>query len=100
MSPPQIGLIVPPRVRRDTHDSWQENTGPLVLSSVYNNGDSENTSINLDYGRCEGGFPVYEIQEAKGNGSISLRVVFSETIDGIDAETGMHPSPSYSDLIC
>lgn len=85
---PHAGLIVPPRVRRDTQDTWQENTRLLILSSASNNGASENASIILDYGRCEGGFPVYEIQEAKGHGPISLRVVFSETVDGIDAETG------------
>lgn len=99
MSPPQTGLIVPPRVRRHTQDSWQDNTGPLVLSNASNSGDWENASIILDYGRCEGGFPVYEIQEAKGTGPISLRVVFSETADGIDAETGMYPWKLCDELV-
>lgn len=45
----------------------------------------------LDYGRCEGGFPVFDITSVSapdGQSAVSFKVTYSETIDGINHENG------------
>lgn len=52
--------------------------------------DSENEII-LDYGLCEGGVPVFQIESASGPDSmqrVPFRVTYSETRAGIDHEKG------------
>ncbi len=45
--------------------------------------------IVLDYGRCEGGVPVFEISMATSeNETLKFDVIYSETREGIDNEQG------------
>jgi hypothetical protein len=47
--------------------------------------------VILDYGRCEGGIPIFVIEHAEsleGEQDVPFRVVYSETRDGIDHDTG------------
>lgn len=44
--------------------------------------------VVLDYHECEGGIPSFQIEHASGNQQLELRVVYSETIEGIALETG------------
>ncbi|RGP66702.1 hypothetical protein FSPOR_6442 [Fusarium sporotrichioides] len=53
-----------------------------------------NAELILDYGRCEGGFPIFSIVSAaapKGQQQIAFQVTYSETIEGIDNENGDGP---------
>ncbi|KFY47537.1 hypothetical protein V496_10599 [Pseudogymnoascus sp. VKM F-4515 (FW-2607)] len=48
--------------------------------------------IVLDYGRCEGGVPVFEISMATSeNETLKFDVIYSETREGIDNEQGDGP---------
>jgi hypothetical protein len=47
--------------------------------------------VILDYGRCEGGIPIFVIENAEsleGEQDVPFRVVYSETRDGINHDTG------------
>ena len=47
--------------------------------------------VILDYGRCEGGMPIFVVESATSSGGqakVPFRVVYSETKEGIDHETG------------
>lgn len=47
--------------------------------------------VILDYGRCEGGIPIFVVETAtssEGQAEVPFRVVYSETKEGIDHETG------------
>ncbi|KAF5012008.1 hypothetical protein FDECE_1914 [Fusarium decemcellulare] len=59
--------------------------------SLENVESSTKADVILDYGRCEGGFPVFSIASAsapKDHHQVAFQVTYSETIDGIDHETG------------
>ncbi|KAF4461088.1 alpha-L-rhamnosidase A, partial [Fusarium albosuccineum] len=58
--------------------------------SLENVESSTKADVILDYGRCEGGFPVFSIASAsapKDHHQVAFQVTYSETIDGIDHET-------------
>lgn len=47
--------------------------------------------VILDYGRCEGGIPIFVVEDATSSGGqaeVPFRVVYSETREGIDHDTG------------
>lgn len=59
----------------------------LKISNV-NSGYGE---VILDYGRCESGLPIFVVDNAipsKGEHDVHFRVVYSETREGIDHDTG------------
>ncbi|KFY77501.1 hypothetical protein V499_03131 [Pseudogymnoascus sp. VKM F-103] len=61
---------------------------PISISTV----DKSSGEIILDYGRCEGGVPVFEISTATSeNGIVEFDVIYSETREGIDNEQGDGP---------
>ncbi|GAB7348639.1 hypothetical protein MBLNU459_g7011t1 [Dothideomycetes sp. NU459] len=80
-------LITPVRVLRTNGNVVNISTTEVILS---NDGASQ-SAIILDYGRAEGGFPVLEASKVSGESQVLLRIVYSETIDGIDCETGDGP---------
>ena len=59
----------------------------LEISNVgHNSGE-----VILDYGRCEGGVPIFVVNSAVSSESqqdVPFRVVYSETREGIDHDTG------------
>lgn len=58
---------------------------PISISTV----DESSTAIILDYGRCEGGVPVFEISTATSeNDIVEFDVIYSESREGIDNEQG------------
>lgn len=58
---------------------------PISISNV----DGSCGEIILDYGRCEGGVPVFEISTATSeNETVKFDVIYSETREGIDNEQG------------
>jgi hypothetical protein len=63
------------------------------------NGDSEDKAeVIFDYGRCEGGFPVFTIESAtasEGQLQVAFQVTYSETVEGIDNENGTVTSAQY-----
>ncbi|KAG4279745.1 hypothetical protein FPRO06_11079 [Fusarium proliferatum] len=66
-----------------------------VLSFTLRNDESEDKAeVILDYGRCEGGFPIFTIESAsapEGQKHVAFQVTYSETIEGIDNENGDGP---------
>lgn len=57
---------------------------------ISNIGDNDGEVI-LDYGRCEGGIPIFVVNSAvpsQGEHDVTFRVVYSETREGINHETG------------
>lgn len=63
----------------------------LSSFTLKNLGSGSNAELVLDYGRCEGGFPIFSIISAsapKGQQQIAFQVTYSETIEGIDNENG------------
>lgn len=80
----QETLISPVRVLRTTGKVNHIGVSNYTLINTA----KEQSEIVLDYGRAEGGIPVFEVARASGTAPISVRVVYSETIDGIDSETG------------
>ena len=59
----------------------------LKISNV----DHNSVEVILDYGRCEGGVPIFIVNSAVSSGSehdVPFRVVYSETREGIDHDTG------------
>ncbi|KAK6700760.1 hypothetical protein SNK04_010697 [Fusarium graminearum] len=66
----------------------------LSSFTLKNLGSGSNAELVLDYGRCEGGFPIFSIISAsapKGQQQIAFQVTYSETIEGIDNENGDGP---------
>lgn len=58
---------------------------PISISTV----NESSGEIILDYGRCEGGVPVFEISTATSeNETVEFDVIYSETREGIDNEQG------------
>lgn len=58
------------------------------------NFDSHGGEVILDYGRCEGGVPIFVVSNAVSSGSeqdVPFRVIYSETREGIDHDTGEYP---------
>jgi len=54
---------------------------------------SNSGEVILNYGRCEGGFPVFVVDNAvssDGEHDVPFRAVYSETREGIDHDTGEH----------
>lgn len=58
---------------------------PISISTV----DESSGEIILDYGRCEGGVPVFEISTATSeHETVEFDVIYSESWEGIDNEQG------------
>ncbi|KZM27964.1 uncharacterized protein EKO05_0000690 [Ascochyta rabiei] len=83
-------LVEPARILR--------HAGRVILGSnassftLENQGDiSTRAEVVLDYQRCEGGIPVFEIACASGATSIGVNIIYSEGIEGIDHDTGDGP---------
>jgi hypothetical protein len=80
-------MIIPKGICRVSNGTNSVSLGQVALSNDLGDSTAE---VILDYGRCEGGTPVFEIQNVKGRSlEIKFRVIYSETIEGIDKETGM-----------
>ncbi|OBT63617.1 hypothetical protein VE03_07340 [Pseudogymnoascus sp. 23342-1-I1] len=61
---------------------------PISISTV----DESSGDIILDYGRCEGGVPVFKIAAATSeNETVEFDVIYSETREGINNEQGDGP---------
>ena len=62
----------------------------LEISNIGSNAGE----VILDYGCCEGGVPIFVVSNAVSSGSehdVPFRVVYSETREGIDHDTGEYP---------
>jgi hypothetical protein len=62
-------------------------TSQLKISNI----DCADGEVILDYGRCEGGFPIFVVEHAEslgGDHDVPFRAVYSETRDGINHDTG------------
>ncbi|KAF4343807.1 alpha-L-rhamnosidase A [Fusarium beomiforme] len=85
-------IAIPKRVLRTTGNV---KTGEEASSFAMTNVDSEtNAEVILDYGRCEGGFPVFIITSASApdrQQRVAFQVTYSETIEGVDNENGDGP---------
>ncbi|KAF5658673.1 alpha-L-rhamnosidase A [Fusarium heterosporum] len=85
-------FISPVRVLRTSGNvEFNKNLSQLHLS----NGESGiNAELILDYSRCEGGLPVFNITSAvapKDQSQVAFQVTYSETIEGIDHKNGDGP---------
>lgn len=76
--------VQPIRVLRSCGDVKYDGVSHISMSTVSESG----CEIVLDYGRAEGGVPVFNIFRASGAAPICLRAVYSETYEGIDSENG------------
>ncbi|KAL0938108.1 alpha-l-rhamnosidase [Colletotrichum truncatum] len=85
-------LIVPERVLSASASAQLDaDSGILTLCNDRPSATAVNATIVLDYGRCIGGLPIFTVDRANGQDLITLQVVYSETIEGIDCETGDGP---------
>jgi hypothetical protein len=68
-------------------------TAPSNTQLQISNVDGGDGEVILDYGRCEGGTPIFVVNNAvpsDGEHDVPFRVVYSETREGIDHDTGKH----------
>ncbi|KAF4550728.1 Hypothetical protein D9617_16g015170 [Elsinoe fawcettii] len=60
--------------------------------TLTNNSEKGNSEVVLDYGRAEGGYPVFGVEATAANGEdVRFRVIYSETRAGVDSEEGDGP---------
>lgn len=82
-------FVTPKQILRTSGNVTRQNeVSSLFLSNDYSEGKAE---VILDYGRCEGGFPIFTIESAsapEGQKHVAFQVTYSETIEGIDNENG------------
>ncbi|KFY33721.1 hypothetical protein V494_07380 [Pseudogymnoascus sp. VKM F-4513 (FW-928)] len=77
-------------------DIFQKRYG-LITGRVYSpisisTADESSGEITLDYGRCEGGLPIFEISTATSeNETVEFDVIYSESWEGINNEQGDGP---------
>ncbi|KAL5605032.1 hypothetical protein FOVSG1_005179 [Fusarium oxysporum f. sp. vasinfectum] len=85
-------FVTPKRILRT---SGNVINGKEIWSFTLSNGDFDNKAeVIFDYGRCEGGFPVFTIASTsapEGQQQVAFQVTYSETIQGIDNENGDGP---------
>ncbi|KAF5644086.1 alpha-L-rhamnosidase A [Fusarium sp. NRRL 52700] len=85
-------FVTPKRILRTSANAT---SGNELSSFTLRNGDFEDKAeVIFDYGRCEGGFPVFKIESAsapEGQKQVAFQVTYSETIEGIDNENGDGP---------
>ncbi|KAJ0150654.1 Methyltransferase [Fusarium oxysporum f. sp. albedinis] len=85
-------FVTPKRILRT---SGNVINGKEIWSFTLSNGDFDNKAeVIFDYGRCEGGFPVFTIASTsapEGHQQVAFQVTYSETIQGIDNENGDGP---------
>ncbi|KAM0543457.1 hypothetical protein ACHAPJ_012321 [Fusarium lateritium] len=85
-------FVCPSRVLRTSGEVQTKND--LSYLSLVNVEPNTRAEVILDYGRCEGGFPVFSITSAlapKNQRQVAFQVTYSETINGIDHEKGDGP---------
>ncbi|KAJ4244769.1 hypothetical protein NW762_014346 [Fusarium torreyae] len=85
-------FVYPSRVLRTSGEVQTKND--LSYLSLVSSKPGTKAEVILDYGRCEGGFPVFSITSAsapKDQRQVAFQVTYSETIDGIDHEKGDGP---------
>ncbi|ENH70834.1 hypothetical protein FOC1_g10003286 [Fusarium oxysporum f. sp. cubense race 1] len=85
-------FVTPKRILRT---SGNVINGDEIWSFTLSNGDfDDKAEVIFDYGRCEGGFPVFTIASTsapEGQQQVAFQVTYSETIQGIDNEDGDGP---------
>ncbi|EWG50908.1 hypothetical protein FVEG_10025 [Fusarium verticillioides 7600] len=85
-------LVIPKRILRT---SGNVSSGKEVsYFTLSNDGSKDKAEVIFDYGRCEGGFPVFAIESAtasEGQQQVAFQVTYSETVEGIDNENGDGP---------
>ncbi|WQF89339.1 Putative six-hairpin glycosidase superfamily, alpha-L-rhamnosidase domain-containing protein [Colletotrichum destructivum] len=93
MSTPGSVLLEPPsRVVSATRGAERNaDSGVFTLANGPSSDPAARATIVLDYGRCVGGIPTFLVDRAQGGGPIDIKVVYSETADGIHSETGDGP---------
>lgn len=96
MTTPGSVLLEPSRLVSATRGAERDaDSGVFTLT----NGPSPDhpaarATIVFDYGRCVGGIPTFLVDRAQGGGPIDIKVVYSETADGIHSETGNYTKAS------
>ncbi|TVY81734.1 hypothetical protein LSUE1_G005471 [Lachnellula suecica] len=55
------------------------------------NGESGQSEITFDYGRAEGGMPFVQTSKVSCDGPVEVDIIFSETFEGLQSETGDGP---------
>ncbi|EXA33576.1 hypothetical protein FOVG_15285 [Fusarium oxysporum f. sp. pisi HDV247] len=85
-------FVTPKRILRT---SGNVINGDEIWSFTLSNGDfDDKAEVIFDYGRCEGGFPVFTIASTsapEGQQQVAFQATYSETIQGIDNENGDGP---------
>ncbi|EMT65620.1 Six-hairpin glycosidase-like protein [Fusarium oxysporum II5] len=85
-------FVTPKRILRTSENVINGNE---IWSFTLSNGDfDDKAEVIFDYGRCEGGFPVFTIASTsapEGQQQVAFQVTYSETIQGIDNENGDGP---------
>lgn len=93
-------FVTPKQILRIAGDVTRQDE---VSSLTFRNDDSEDKAeVIFDYGRCEGGFPIFTIESAsapEGQKHVAFQVTYSETVEGIDNENGIVTSVKFS-LVC
>lgn len=79
-------LVVSPKFQKRNGFVSGEMYLPISISAV----EESSGEIILDYGRCEGGVPVFEISTVTTESeTVEFDVVYSETLEGINYEQGV-----------
>lgn len=83
-------LVVPIRCKQSQDTKWKTIKGAPVSNDRGLTGE-----VAFDYGRCEGGMPVFEISQARSMAQfVEFDVVYSESLEGLETEQGIY-CPSY-----
>lgn len=84
-------FVTPATVVSHTDGAQISNSRSIVLSNHGPTTSERHATVILDYGRCEGGRPVFHIDSAAGEGPLIVKITYSETVEGITSDTGTNP---------
>ncbi|KXH27089.1 hypothetical protein CSAL01_11848 [Colletotrichum salicis] len=92
MDSSNVALLEPSRLVSISNGARRDaESGVVTLTNGELSESSKQASITFDYGRCVGGLPSFMVDRASGEGPIKVRILYSETIEGIECETGDGP---------
>lgn len=89
MNDSKVNMISPKKILSVSGRAQRaSDSGPFTLANGSASEPASQATIVFDYGRRVGGLPVIAFESAQGKEPIRLRVAYSETIEGVDCETG------------
>lgn len=90
MDSSNVTLLQPTRLVSTSNGALRDHESGIVTlaNGGLPEGSSKQASITFDYGHCIGGIPSFLVDRASGDGPINVRILYSETMEGIERGTG------------